>query len=130
MMGNPTSAIKNLIVSHLRGTLFGMNVYGCQKIDMGDRCAYIEISAPSRFEVYGQVVVYHPDHGKWVGSVTCAKFPEVGVWLRGTPRQAMSADEIKAAIGAVLSLADYLYEVYGVPRPAEAAPISWDPYWN
>ena len=125
-MTTAITAIKNLIASHLRGTLFGMDIYGQHELSMFDGKAecigIIEVRGPSRFERYGTVTVYHPWLGKWIANLLSEHHA-------GKPVLVLSVEEIKANI-AQTRTADFIYKVYGGETPAETAPVSWDPYWE
>jgi len=107
-MSKPSTQIKNIVVSHLRGALFGIPTKGMHEIATHDSITAIECYGASRFERYGTATVYHPELGKWRVSLDAS-----GQHVRGTPVQAMTADAIRAALAAQESL-EVLYRVYKV----------------
>lgn len=121
-MSKPATQIKNIIESHLRGGLFGMNIWGIYEIPTHESVTVVECRGPSRFERYGSAAVYHPTLGKWVVSLD-------GPHLRGTPKQAMTAEEICGHLAETRSQMTALYRVYDVPMP-ETKPVAWDAYWE
>jgi len=92
-MAKESTEIKNLIISHLRGGMFGMEVYGEHEIACHDgaqkRVCVIQVNQPNRWDRYGQIVVYHPMFGKWLANLDNKS-------LRGMPMQAFTVAEICA----------------------------------
>ncbi len=108
-MASIVTEIKNIITSHLRGSLFGMEIYGQHEIAISDGITVLIVTGASRFERYGCVTVYHPTHGKWQATLLSAHHC-------GKPSLVMSADEIRENITRVPSQ-DFVYRVYGGERP-------------
>lgn len=121
-MTKPATQIKNIVESHLRGGMFGMKIWGVFEIPVHDSITIVECWGPSRFERYGSATVYHPTLGKWIVSLD-------GPHMRGAPKQAMTAEEIRAALAETRSQMAALYRVYNVSAP-EVKPALWDPYWE
>lgn len=121
-MTKESTQIKSIIESHLRRQLFGMTVYGSFEIPTHDTFTLIEVRGATRFEKYGTATVYHPAFGKWI--VTLHDIRR-SVYIRGTPRQVLTAEEIKTYIAEQRTLLDSLYRVYDVPMP-EYKPVIWD----
>ena len=121
-MSKPATQIKNIIDSHLRGGLFGMKIWGIFEIPTHDSVTVVECWGPSRFERYGSATVYHPALGKWICSLD-------GSHLRGTPKQAMTTEDIRSALSETRSQMEALYRVYNVAMP-EIKPVLWDAYWE
>lgn len=121
-MAKESTQIKNIIQSHLQRQLFGMTVYGSFEILTHDTFTLIEISRATRFEKYGTATVYHPAFGKWIATLHDT---QRNVYMRGTPRQVLTAEEIKTYIAEQRTLLEPLYRVYDVPMP-EYKPVIWD----
>lgn len=124
-MANVTTEVNNIIKSHLGRTMFGMNIYGRHEHTFFDgkenRTMIIEVKGANRFERYGQVIVYHPHHGKWVAKLLSEHHS-------GKPVQALTTAQIQESIQKALT-ADYIYTVYGRPD-VMPDPVSFDPYWE
>jgi hypothetical protein len=124
-MASITTEIKNLIMSHLRRSMFGMEIYGRHEHTIfdgkEDRTLIIEVKGASRFERYGCVVVYHPTFGKWQAALLSEHHC-------GKPVQVLTAEEIQQSIKVTPS-PDFIYKVYGGEKP-NTPPVSWDPYWE
>lgn len=110
-MASTATEIKNVMTSHLRRGLFGMEIYGQHEISMGldNPPCIIEVHGASRFERYGVVIVYHPTFGKWQAALLSARHC-------GRPALVLSADEIRANIARIPSQ-DFIYKVYGGEKP-------------
>lgn len=117
-MSNKTQTeIKNLMASHLRRQMFGMEIYGQHEVAMGDLVCVIEVRGPNRFERYGSFMVYHPLFGKWQATL-------LSVHHTGKPVQVFTADEIRENLKTAESK-DFIYKVYGVEKP-EYKRVIWD----
>jgi hypothetical protein len=127
-MTKPSTKIKNIIESHVRGAMFGLNIWGQHEIPTHDTITLIEVCGPSRFERYGSATVYHPTLGKWLCDLHTSDRRSAGAHLRGTPRLVMGADEIKAALAGHRSPLEALYRVYGVPIPDDRPVVVWDAF--
>jgi hypothetical protein len=115
-MTSETTHIKNLITSHLRGALFGMEIYGQHKIACGtNQYCVLQLHGSSRFEKYGSVVVYHPLFGKWLGTLN-------GKYLRGTPVQVFTVEQICAQP----TRSPMIAEIYGIEL--DTSVVVWDAY--
>lgn len=124
-MASTATEIKNIITSHLRRAMFGMEIYGRHDIagfdGKQDTVTVIEVYAASRYERYGIVRVYHPTHGKWQATLLSEHHC-------GKPVQVFTAEDIRASI-AVTPSQDFVYRVYGGEKP-DVAPVAWDAYWQ
>lgn len=124
-MASVTTEIKNLIASHLRRSMFGMEIYGRHEHTIfdgkQDRVLIIEVTGASRFERCGRVVVYHPVFGKWQATLLSEHHS-------GKPVQVLTTEQIQEAIKASPTQ-DFIYKVYGGEKP-NTPPVSWDPYWE
>jgi hypothetical protein len=126
-MASIATEIKNIIASHLRRTLFGMEIYGRHEDTIfdgkEDRVLILEVTGASRFERYGCVVVYHPTFGKWQATLLSEHHS-------GKPVQVLTTEEIQEALRtATAPSPDYIYKVYGGEKP-NTPPVLWDPYWD
>lgn len=126
-MASTTTEIKNIISSHLRGTLFGMEIYGRHESAIFDgkeeRTLIFEVTGATRFERYGRVVVYHPTFGKWQATLLSEHHC-------GKPVQVLTTEEIQEELKIARTASpDYIYKVYGGEKPS-TPPVSWDPYWE
>lgn len=112
-MSNVVTEIKGTIMSHLRGGLFGKNIYGQHEHTIFDgkqnRTLIIEVVGANRFARYGVVTVYHPTFGKWQASLLSAHHC-------GKPVQVMTTEQIQESIRTTPSH-DFIYKVYGGELP-------------
>ena len=112
-MAKIETEIKNLINSHLRGELFGMEIYGQhEKVIFDgkqDRSLVIVVRGASRFERYGTVTVYHPNFGKWQATLLSENHC-------GKPHLIMSLEDVRAEI-ARIPAQDFAYRVFGGEKP-------------
>lgn len=119
-MTSEATQIKNLIISHLRGATFGMEIYGQHEIKVFDRVdgvCVIEVNGPQRWERYGQVIVYHPRLGKWAATLLSEHHC-------GKPVQAFTAEEIRA----MTTRSPMVVKVFGCAL--DTTPVVWDAYWE
>lgn len=112
-MASTATEIKNLINSHLRRSMFGMEIYGQHEHNIFDgkenRTLVLEVRGANRFMRHGVVTVYHPLFGKWQASLLSEHHC-------GKPVQTMTVEEIRKNISRIPSQ-DFIYKVYGGSRP-------------
>ena len=119
-MASEATAVKNIIISHLRRSMFGMEIYGQHEIavfDRGEGVCVIEVNRPNRWDRYGQVILYHPAFGKWVASLLSESHC-------GKPVQAFTADEIRAEP----TRSPMIAKIFG--NNLDTTPVVWDGYWQ
>ena len=119
-MTSTATEIKNIITSHLRRGLFGMEIYGQHEHTIfdgkQDRALILQAVGANRFMRHGVVTVWHPTFGKWQATLLSDHHC-------GKPVQVFTAEQIRADAARVPSY-DFIYKVYGGTAPTAEESIA------